>query len=153
MVGPVGSLGERYRLFFREFVRLARARGFQPFATREERNHREFHTSRTGFSYKVSFDKDGYFRVELRIRIDPGDRAENALAFDDLRQQSRAIEASLGRLIWYTKPDVQTHRIYARRTGIVESSRDELEELTRWGLDQLVKFQSEFDPRLERLRL
>lgn len=151
MVVTAGSRGEKYQAFFRQFVRHAKEQGFEPTKGREERNYRHFRTGRTGFSYSVSFSKDG-FRVELAM--ESHSREKNRKAFDAFKGGQRGIEEKLGTpLIWSRDGRTRDRiacRIYAARDGRIDDSPSKLSELNHWALVMLPRFRDVFDPRLEK---
>jgi hypothetical protein len=149
MVVTAGSRGEKYQVFFRQFVRDAKEQGFEPFKGGEEKNYRHFRTARTGFSYSVSFSKDG-FRVELAME---SSREKNRKAFDAFKGEKTGIEDKLGKLMWDRDGrtgDRIACRIYARRDGSIDDSPSKLSELNDWTLRMLPWFRDVFDPRLKK---
>ncbi len=115
-------------------------------------NWMDFSAGRSGFLVEWSFTGSGQFRVALSI--DTGDRAKNKSAFDQLQNQSAAIEAAIGdQLTWERLDNRQASRVFAHRDGSVESSEPVLEQHKRWAVDLTPRFREVFAPRIVALDL
>lgn len=111
-----------------------------------------FSAGRSGFQVGWAFTASGQFRVELYV--DTGDRAENKSAFDQLQNQSAAIEAAIGeQLTWERLDNRRASRVFAHRDGSVESSEHVLEQHKLWAVDLTPRFREAFAPRIAALDL
>ena len=104
------------------------------------------------FSWGGAFTASGQFRVELYV--DTGDGAENKSAFDQLQNESAAIEAELGeQLTWERLDNRRASRVFAHRDGSVESPGPVLEQHKQWAVDLTPRFRDVFAPRIQVLDL
>ena len=111
-----------------------------------------FSAGRSGFLVGWGFTASGQFRVELYV--DTGDGAENKSAFDQLQEESAAIEAELGeQLTWERLDNRRASRVFAHRDGSVESPGPVLEQHKRWAVDLTPRFRDVFAPRIAALDL
>lgn len=111
-----------------------------------------FSAGRSGFLVGWAFTASGQFRVELYI--DTGDRTENKSAFDQLQNESAAIEEEVSeQLTWERLDNRRASRVFAHRTGSVESPDAVLEQHKQWALDLTPRFRDVLGPYIEDLNL
>ncbi len=150
--GPVSEKGGKYREFFqglidslREQHQFTNAKKGQPL------NWYSFSAGRTGFSYGVSFNRDGRARVELYI--DTGERERNKQAYDWLEDQKTSVESELKvSLEWERLDSRRASSISVRRLGTIDDDPETLKALNDWMIEGLLDFRRVFGPRLAELR-
>ena len=150
--GPVSEKGGKYREFFqglidslREQHQFTNAKKGQPL------NWYSFSAGRTGFSYGVSFNRDGRARVELYI--DTGERERNKQAYDWLEDQKASVESELKvSLEWERLDSRRASSISVRRLGTIDDDPETLKALNDWMIEGLLDFRRVFGPRLAELR-
>ena len=150
--GPVSEKGGKYREFFqglidslREQHQFTNAKKGQPL------NWYSFSAGRTGFSYGVSFNRDGRARVELYI--DTGERERNKQAYDWLEDQKASVESELKvSLEWERLDSRRASSISVRRLGTIDDDPETLKALNDWMIEGLLDFRRVFGPMLAELR-
>ena len=99
------------------------------------------------FGRTMRFTYDGEARVELQVKS--ADRAWNKTAFDLLRESQAQIEEELGAMIWERMDDSKMSRLAVARSGHIDSSEEELEQIRTWMTENLIRFRTVFQPHLE----
>ncbi|WP_129641259.1 DUF4268 domain-containing protein [Peristeroidobacter agariperforans] len=144
--GRISTKGEAYRQYYqtlidelREKYKFTGARIAQP------QNWYTFSAGTSGVPVSAVFAGDGTARVELYI--DLGAVEENKALFDWLRNQKDSIEGQFGfPLAWERLDGKQACRIYVSRSGSIESSMEELEQVRQWQIEKLLLFKKIFAP-------
>jgi phenylpropionate dioxygenase-like ring-hydroxylating dioxygenase large terminal subunit len=91
------------------------------------------------FTYCASFAQRGRVRVE--VYIDCRDKEKNEAIFDELLVNKEEIERLYGTsLSWERLDSRRGCRIAAYRDGSIDSSTEELEEVRKWTVQQLLQF-------------
>ena len=150
--GPVSEKREKYREFFqglidtlREQHRFTNAKKGQP------QSWYSFSAGSSGFSYGVSFNRDGRARVELYI--DTGERERNKQAYDWFEDQKDSVESELKvSLEWERLDSRRASSISVRRAGTIDDDPEALKALKAWMIEGLLDFKRVFGPRLAELR-
>ncbi len=106
---------------------------------------------RSGFSYAVSFTRDGRMRVELAI--DVGASAANKAAFDQLMAQKDAIEQVGEHLLWERLDNAKMSRVAVSRAGQVSDPELLRTQHLDWGVTMVNKLRQAFGPRLQKLQV
>ena len=150
--GPVSEKGEKYREFFQGLIDTLRERHqFTNAKKGQPLNWYSFSAGRTGFSYGVSFNRDGRARVELYI--DTGERERNKQAYDWLEDQKASVESELKvSLEWERLDSRRASSISVRRLGTIDDDPETLKALNDWMIEGLLDFRRVFGPRLAELR-
>ena len=150
--GPVSEKGGKYREFFQGLIDTLRERHqFTNAKKGQPLNWYSFSAGRTGFSYGVSFNRDGRARVELYI--DTGERARNKQAYDWLEDQKTSVESELKvSLEWERLDSRRASSISVRRLGTIDDDPETLKALNDWMIEGLLDFRRVFGPRLAELR-
>ncbi len=131
---------ELYRQYFqrllddlRENYQFTGAKVGQP------QNWYTFASGNQQFKYSHSFTNSG--RVRTEIYIDSGDRDENKAFFGRLYADRQSIESTFGcPLEWERLEDKRACRVALYRTGSIEDSDEELQDIHDWGIENLLKF-------------
>jgi hypothetical protein len=129
-----------------EYPGLTRARKAYP------QNWYGFPIGRSGFSISVAFSQEDQFRVELYM--DTGNKARNKAAYDALHQNREAIEDEIGEeVVWQRLDERQACRVFTGIEGRIDEGRSRLDEMLRWGVQMVGKYNSVFRPLVEQLEL
>ena len=150
--GPVSEKGGKYREFFQGLIdSLREQHQFTNAKKGRPQNWYSFSAGRTGFSYGVSFNRDGRARVELYI--DTGERERNKQAYDWLEDQKASVESELKvSLEWERLDSRRASSISVRRLGTIDDDPETLKALNDWMIEGLLDFRRVFGPRLAELR-
>jgi hypothetical protein len=150
--GPVSEKGGKYREFFQGLIDTLRERHqFTNAKKGQPLNWYSFSAGRTGFSYGVSFNRDGRARVELYI--DTGERERNKQAYDWLEDQKASVESELKvSLEWERLDSRRASSISVRRLGTIDDDPETLKALNDWMIEGLLDFRRVFGPMLAELR-
>ncbi len=143
-----GDHQEAYRQFFqrmvdelREKYRFTNAKMGQP------QNWYSFASGTSGVVYSIWFSGTGRVRAELYL--DVGNRDLNRLIFDQLRQNSSAIEKEYGeKLEWDAAESRRACSVGTYLAGKIDDSPEALDTILRWAIDRLLRFKKVFGPRL-----
>ena len=107
---------------------------------------------RSGFSNGACFTIDSKFRIELYI--DTGQKENNDLAFEDLKELSVSIHEKFGQeLSWDSLPDRRACRIYVERDGTIDDDDQNLTEIIEWATPMMIKFKEVFSPLIKNIQL
>jgi CBS domain-containing protein len=142
----------RYLAFYSDLMeRLKKLRPNLTQATKAYAlNYWTFGGGRTGFSFGWEFKQRSKFQTQLYI--DTGDKESNKDFFDALLAQKEEIEAEFGdELKWSRMNNDKASRIYFRRDGSINDSREELEKIKVWALETMIRFVDTFQKRIRRL--
>lgn len=141
---------DRYRGFFQGVVdELSRQDVFEYESVRSEQSWFEFKTSLDGVTYVAAFTPRSMARVKLHIRcrIEP-----NHQVFEYLSDRKQEIEDKFGEpLKWEERNQGKRlrHLIGLYKPGSIDSSEEELSELSTWMVEKLAKLKHVFDPYLD----
>ena len=107
----------------------------------------------SGSTVGTWFSGSGEFWVECWIGI--GTAEQSKMTFDMLHnKQFGDIESEIGSsLTWERKDNRKGSRVTLRRSGVIESSDEQLDELKRWAVDLLPRFRDAFAPRIAAIDL
>ena len=134
------SKGEKYRNYFqglidelRDNYKFTKLRVAQPY------NWTGFATGMSGFLFSASFAQGGNARTE--IYIDTGDKDETKKFFDELTLSEQSLAEKFGcPLEWERLDNKRASRIAVYREGIIGDSEEELKEIRKWHIENLIKF-------------
>ncbi len=143
-----GDHQEAYRQFFQRLVddlrdkyRFTNAKMGQP------QNWYSFASGTSGVVYSIWFSGAGRVRAELYM--DVGNRDLNRTIFDQLRQNSNAIEKEYGeKLEWDAAESRRACSVGTYLAGKIDDPPEALEAVLRWAIDRLLRFKKVFGPRL-----
>ena len=144
---------ERYTTYFqalldemRERHNFTRAR--RP-GTGANVNYYAFSSGCSGCHYLAGFDgRRGQVYTSLHINFSSYEKNKNF--FDTLKERKSEITAKFGdSLKWDRRDDVLRSVIYLERDGNIESDVDELEVISTWHIENLLKFKEVFTPEIE----
>ena len=149
--GPTTGLTEtqqRYLHFWKPLLEeLNREHGW---SIRTE-NPRSYYGAGSGFgqigrTMRFTWEKEA--RVELSIQST--NTNWNKAVFDLLKDSREQIESDLGtELVWERLDDSKSSRIGVSRSGSLDDSEEELDEIRSWMIDHVQKFRPVFRPYLE----
>ena len=142
---------EAYRVFFQGLIdRLREEYQFTDAKKVQPRNWYPFASGFSGLRYGVIFPQEKGARIHLWIN--PGERDQNEILFDALRENQEAIESELQEsLEWHRMEGHKACRIAVTRPGAITDSPEILEDIQDWMIDRLLKFKQVFEPRLKDL--
>ncbi|MFP5422996.1 MAG: DUF4268 domain-containing protein [Gammaproteobacteria bacterium] len=141
---------EKYRVYYqalldelRNVYKFTNARAAQP------QNWYTFSSDNSKFyRYSTAFAQGGRVRVETYI--DSGDKGRNEAIFDFLYAQKDAINVAYGReLDWDKLPTKRACRIAAYRDGDIDADSEELVEIRRWVVENLLRMRQVLPQFLE----
>ena len=143
--------GEAYRDFFQGLIdRLREEYRFTDAKKGQPHNWYYFPSGFSGIPYEATFAQEKKARVGLYI--DRGDKDQNKILFDELRENQEAIESGLQEpLEWQRLESRRACRIAVTRPGAITDSPETLKEIRDWMIDRLLKFKQVFGPRLKDL--
>lgn len=111
-----------------------------------------------GFRFATAFQRNrakvDQFEVELVIEMEQ--RTASNAAFDQLWSESDEIEKQIEEGLEWKRVSEHSDlasRVFAHRTGGIDSSPERLEEFKQWAVDLLPKFRDAFAPRIAALDL
>lgn len=144
--GRVSSRGEAYRQYFQPLIdELREKHKFTGARIAQPQSWYAFSAGTSGVPVSAVFAGDGTLRVELYI--DLGTIEENKALFDWLHNQKENIEKQLGYVLQWDRLDAKrASRIYVSQTGSIESGAEELEQLRKWQINNLILFKKVFAP-------
>jgi hypothetical protein len=97
-----------------------------------------------------SFARKDRFRVDLYI--DRGSESENKDVFNKLLAQRNTIEAELGMILsWEYLKGASASRIALYHQGTITSAEDELDNLSSWAVNAMIRLQKVMDKHLSEL--
>ena len=139
--------GKLYKKFFQALIDdLRENHQFTNTEDVRETNTWEFLSGAKGFRFCAAFyqHEDGRPCIEAYIDMD---KENNKELFDVLYAQQKTIETNIGsRLVWERQDDKSTSRIRLYRDGSIESSKEKLEEIHTWMVENLLEFKRVFFP-------
>jgi len=147
---PVSETREKYRVFFQGLIdELREKHSFTNARVGQPQNWYTFASDNSRiYKFNVSFGSGDKVRVE--IYLDSGDKIKNELLFDKLREQTEIIEKDLGfPLRWERLDERRASRIAAYHDGSIDSDSEQLAEIRRWVIDNLLRFKAVFPGKIE----
>lgn len=144
--GRVSTRGEAYRQYYQPLIdELREKHKFTGARIAQPQSWYAFSAGTSGVPVSAVFAGDGTARVELYI--DLGTVEANKALFDWLQSQKDNIEKQLGfPLQWERLDGKRASRICVSRSGSIESSAEELEQLRKWQIEKLLLFKKVFAP-------
>lgn len=144
--GRVSTRGEAYRQYYQPLIdELREKHKFTGARIAQPQNWYAFSAGTSGVPVSAVFTGDGTARVELYI--DLGTVEANKALFDWLQSQKDNIEKQVGfPLQWERLDGKRASRICVSRSGSIESSAEELEQLRKWQIERLLLFKKVFAP-------
>ncbi|MBV6517789.1 MAG: DUF4268 domain-containing protein [Candidatus Brocadia sp.] len=144
--GRVSTKGEAYRQYYQPLIdELREKHKFTGARIAQPQSWYAFSAGTSGVPVSAVFAGDGTARVELYI--DLGTVEANKALFDWLQNQKDSIEKQLGfSLQWERLDGKRASRIYVSRSGSIESTAEELEQLRKWQIEKLLHFKKILAP-------
>lgn len=145
VISPISETREKYRSFFQRLIdELRETHRFTNARTGQPQNWYSFTSDNSRvYVYSASFSQGAKVRVE--IYIDCGDKTKNEQLFDCLFQQKSQIETSIGsELSWERLNAKRASRIALYRDGSIDTDSENLAEIQRWTVQNLLKFKAVF---------
>jgi len=144
--GNVSVKGEAYRRYFQQLIdELREKHKFTGARLAQPQNWFAFPSGVSGICISTVFASNGKARVELYIDI--GVYESNKALFDWLENQKEKLEKDCGfSLEWERLDEKQAARISISRSGSIESSPEELDEIRKWQVEKLLTFKKVFSP-------
>jgi hypothetical protein len=145
-IGRVSTKGEAYRQYYQPLIdELREKHKFTGARIAQPQSWYAFSAGTSGVPVSAVFAGDGTARVELYI--DLGTVEANKALFDWLQNQKDSIEKQLGfSLQWERLDGKRASRIYVSRSGSIESTAEELEQLRKWQIEKLLHFKKILAP-------
>jgi len=139
---------ERYREYFQGLLdELREVHKFTSAKKGQPQNWYSFSSGNRRFQYSHSFTHGSKVRSELYI--DNGDLEDNKALFDALFSDRTAIESEYGEALeWERLDDRRACRIAIYRSGSIDDSSEELQEIREWGIENLLKMKKVFGSRI-----
>jgi hypothetical protein len=149
VTGNISSKGEAYRQFYqllidelREKYKFTGARIAQP------QNWYAFSSGVSGIAISAVFTGNDKTRIELYI--DLHNLEINKTLFDWLYNQKDQIEKECGfSLQWERLDERRASRVSVYRSGTIEATIDELEQIRKWQIDKLLTYKKVFSPLIK----
>lgn len=152
-VSAVSPRNQKYGDFFEQL--RAKLLAVQPGFTRAKARPQSWWTlavGRTGFSLMGWFTIDEKFRVTMYI--DTGSKEQNIVAFDQLKENSAAIEHGVGQeLVWDALPEKRASIAYVAVDATIDDDEKRLAEIIEWAVPTMVTFRNVFGPYLKNVEL
>lgn len=144
--GSVSSKGEAYRHYYQPLIdELREKHKFTGARVAQPQNWYAFSSGVSGIQISAVFTGNDTARVELYI--DLRDFETNKALFDWLHSQKDTIEKECGfPFQWDRLDERRASRIAVTRSGSIESSAEELEQIRRWQIERLLIFKKVFAP-------
>lgn len=145
-VAGVSSRGEAYRQYYQPLIdELREKHKFTGARVAQPQNWYAFSSGVSGIQIGAVFAGNDTVRAELYI--DLRDFETNKALFDWLRDQKDSIEKECGfSLQWERLDERRASRVAVSRSGSIDSSADELEQIRKWQIEKLLIFKKVFGP-------
>jgi hypothetical protein len=149
---PVSKRGQLYNEFFSKLLQSLKKK--EPGITTATKvgynSWFSFGAGRGGFAFVFAFALNNKFRVELYI--DTGELERNKEVFDLLQEREGEIEGAVGMpFSWERLDDRKACRIAAYHDGSIFDPPEELQSLSTWAVDTMVKFRQAFSKHIKNL--
>lgn len=143
-VGSVSTKGEAYRQYYQPLIdELREKHKFTGARVAQPQNWYAFSSGVSGIHISAVFAGNDTARVELYI--DLRDFEANKALFDWLLGQKDTIEKQCGfSLQWERLDERRASRITVNRSGSIENSAEELEQIRKWQIERLLIFKKVF---------
>ena len=147
--GATSERGEAYRVFFQGLRdRLAEEHKFTGATNEQTQRWCYFASGFSGALYGSNFYiREKKAKVELYLN---GDKGQNEILFDKLREQQEAIESELQEPLEWRRL-ASSGLIAVTRPGAITDSPEILKDIQDWMIEKLLKFKQVFGPRLKDL--
>jgi len=144
--GRVSARGEAYKQYYQPLIdELREKHRFTGARIAQPQSWYAFSAGTSGVPVSAVFAGDGTARVELYI--DLGTVEANKALFDWLLNQKASIETQVGFPLQWERLDAKrASRICVSRSGSIESSAEELEQIRKWQIEKLLIFKRVFAP-------
>ena len=145
----VSPRGETYRQYFQALIDDLREK--HKFTGARIAHPSSWYSFSSGVSY-ASFGAvfRSNNRVSVEVYIDYGDFDSNKALYDWLYKRKEVIEKQLGFSVqWDRLDEKQACRISIDRSGNIENSPAELDEIRKWQIEKLMTFKRVFGPLLK----
>ncbi len=141
--------GEKYRTYYQVLIDELVKQNFTRPRTPSSQNWFNFSSGINGVAYGVQFPRGNKILAYINITKELG---ENRIAiFNALEARKEEITAKFqNSLEWNRDQEVSLSAIAISRDGTIESSEDELKEIRKWHIQNLLKLKEVFQPEIER---
>jgi len=142
--GTPSEKSEKYREYFQDLIDdLRDNHQFTSAKKGQPQSWYSFSSGNKKFLYGHSFAQGN--RARTGLYIDSGDMDENKKFFDKLLKKKNEIEAKFGQALkWEQLENKRACRIAVYRSGSIEDSSEELQNIKEWGIENLLKFRKVF---------
>ena len=146
-VRDLSETEKRYIQYWKPLLEELNSRGWNV----KTENPRSYHNAGSGFgqigrTMRFTWQKEA--RVELSIQSPDADW--NKRVFNLLQESREQIEAKLEtELLWEPLDDAKSSRVSVSRSGSLDDSEEELDEVRSWMIDHVERFRPVFRPYLE----
>ncbi|MCH8880343.1 MAG: DUF4268 domain-containing protein [Planctomycetes bacterium] len=143
----ISEKSELYRQYFQGLLdELRETHSFTSARKGQPQNWYSFSSGNKQFVYGHSFAAGN--RVRAEVYIDSGDVDENNDLFDRLHADRELIESEFGDpLEWERLDSKRASRIAIYRSGSIEGSSEDLQEIHDWAIQNLLQFKKVFRNR------
>ena len=143
----ISEKSELYRQYFQGLLdELRETHSFTSARKGQPQNWYSFSSGNKQFVYGHSFAAGN--RVRAEVYIDSGDVDENNDLFDRLHADRELIESEFGDpLEWERLDSKRASRIAIYRSGSIEGSSEDLQEIHDWAIQNLLQFKKVFGNR------
>lgn len=144
--------GEMYREFWQQLIdTLPGDHGFTKIPEAKPNNELHFRFGLPGVSYRLIFAQTKEFSVDIYIERN---KEWNKWLIGRLEERKESIESKLGEtLVWMPLPNKKACRIrlYSGWRCTINDHPENLKEVRKWMIYQLVAFNRVFGPMFDRL--
>ena len=140
----------RYRNFFKKLIdELREDHKFTNAKAAQRDTWYPFSSGFRGVRYYVRFDQGT--KVIVYVGIYEGNNDNRLAIFDALQQDKAVIEGAFGSSFeWLRSPEKrESHIIFAREGAVNWENTDDMNEIHKWCLENLLKLKKVFDPKIE----
>jgi len=140
----------KYRSFFQQLIdELREVHHFTNAKIGQPASYYFFSSGHSDIKYGSSFVQGNKARIELNI---DGDKEWNNNLIEQLEMIRSEIEVEFNETVeWERLDHARSNRISILRSGSIESSENELDDIRVWMIKNLLKFKEVFAPRLPEL--
>lgn len=151
--GGISDRDSQYKEFFGDLIeRIREKRSDLTNIKPQPQSWIGWGAGKAGLSINWAFRRGNRFSVGLFI--DTGDSEENLEILNELRGEKEEIEDKTGGLSWEELEDSRACRIASYKQmprDFMKLSDEELEEIKKWGIQQMGRFQEYFPPRIRKM--
>ena len=149
---PLSEKGEMYRAFWQQLIdTLPEDHGFTKIPEAKPDNELHFRFGLPRVSYRLIFAQMKEFSVDIYI---DRNKEWNEWLIGRLEERKESIESKLGEtLVWMPLPNKNASRIrlYSGWQCTIDDHPENLKEVRKWMIYQLVAFNRVFGPMFDRL--